>query len=207
MNACFDLTRKGCLPLQPSPAITECKVDAEQRSQIADHCALHSHSHTTSSTFESIQSRSPGKQAQFNIKSIDDGQPVLLSSVDFVFVNIELINTVSITIPTHTKLTIKMFHHLATILAVFLVCTAVASSIPISDDYIEETAAAQEAEWKNVLVQMTKSNPCGSTENFTLCSSCGQLTNNQMAFYNCCINFEDFYSFCKEYVNHRIDRS
>lgn len=68
-----------------------------------------------------------------------------------------------------------------------------------------ETATKSKDTWKSVLKKMTEENPCGSNENYTICQQCGELTNNENAFYMCCLNIEDIRQFCIRFVNYTID--
>ena len=69
----------------------------------------------------------------------------------------------------------------------------------------QEQYTAENDEWKNVLKKMTEKNPCGSNENYTMCSQCGQWTGSEDAFYLCCLNLDGVREYCISFVNYDLD--
>ncbi|KAF7490344.1 hypothetical protein SSS_05309 [Sarcoptes scabiei] len=62
-------------------------------------------------------------------------------------------------------------------------------------------------QWKNVLKKMTETNPCGSSENYTICAQCGQWTSNEEAFYMCCLNLEGVREYCISFINYELNEN
>lgn len=122
-----------------------------------------------------------------------------------------------------------LFHnrHLLLLLLTLYLATSLTSAVPVAPTSLSNTpkvssedAAAQRTledqnlllapasssapEWAAMLAKMTAENPCGSSENYSLCQQCGKSTGDPSAFYLCCVNSDDVRQFCYDFVNHTI---